>query len=108
MTNDFGPLFNGRAAYHQRHVPGQLVHGISVSQPAQLWGTHRATLANTRLAQNGLFRMPLADPGKLTQLGGEFIIGQGHECEFAHRMTTTSGVYRAFFLHLASPGPASL
>ena len=32
MSNDFGPLFKGRAAYHQRAVPGQLLHGLSVSR----------------------------------------------------------------------------
>ncbi|WVW81548.1 hypothetical protein I302_103543 [Kwoniella bestiolae CBS 10118] len=68
MTNDFGPLFKGRAAYHQRTVPGQLVHGLG----------------------NAFFRMPLANPGTLTQLGGEFILTPGWNCEFAHRMTTTS------------------
>ncbi|KAL7418966.1 hypothetical protein Q5752_006650 [Cryptotrichosporon argae] len=68
MTNDFGPMFKGRAAYHQRPVPTQLLHGLG----------------------NAFFRMPLADPGKLTQLGGEFVFGPGFECEFAHRMTTTS------------------
>lgn len=30
MTNDFGPLFKGRAAYHQRSVPKQLLHGGKV------------------------------------------------------------------------------
>jgi hypothetical protein len=68
MTNEFGPLFTGRAAYHQRPVPTQVLHGLS----------------------NAFFRMPIADPGKLAQLGGEFIIAPGNECEFAHRMTTTS------------------
>ncbi|WWC85594.1 uncharacterized protein L201_000458 [Kwoniella dendrophila CBS 6074] len=68
MTNDFGPLFKGRAAYHQRAVPGQLLHGLG----------------------NAFFRMPLANPGTLTQLGGEFILTPGWNCEFAHRMTTTS------------------
>lgn len=33
----------------------------------------------------------MADPGKLTQLGGEFIFSPGYTCDFAHRMTTTSG-----------------
>lgn len=31
MTNDFGPLFKGRAAYHQGSVPGQLLRGGAVS-----------------------------------------------------------------------------
>lgn len=30
MTNDFGPLFKGRAAYHQRNVPKQLLSGGKV------------------------------------------------------------------------------
>jgi hypothetical protein len=30
LTNDFGPLFNGRAAYNQRSAPAQLVHGLKV------------------------------------------------------------------------------
>lgn len=34
--------------------------------------------------------MPLADPGKLTQLGGEFVLGPGWTCSFAHRMSNTS------------------
>ncbi|WWC57874.1 uncharacterized protein I303_100409 [Kwoniella dejecticola CBS 10117] len=68
MTNDFGPMFKGRAAYHQRAVPGQLLHGLG----------------------NAFFRMPLANPGTLTQLGGEFVFTPGWNCEFAHRMTTTS------------------
>ncbi|WVR03366.1 hypothetical protein IAU60_000357 [Kwoniella sp. DSM 27419] len=68
MTNDFGPMFKGRAAYHQRAVPGQLLHGLG----------------------NAFFKMPLANPGTLTQLGGEFILTPGFNCEFAHRMTTTS------------------
>ncbi len=34
--------------------------------------------------------MPLGNPGKLTQLGGEFIIGPGLRSDFAHRMTNTS------------------
>ncbi|WVQ94085.1 hypothetical protein IAU59_001163 [Kwoniella sp. CBS 9459] len=68
MTNDFGPMFKGRAAYHQRPVPTQLLHGLG----------------------NAFFRMPLANPGTLTQLGGEFILSPGWNCEFAHRMTNTS------------------
>ncbi|KAK4684869.1 hypothetical protein P7C73_g5294, partial [Tremellales sp. Uapishka_1] len=68
LTNDFGPMFSGRATYHQRVVPTQLLHGLS----------------------NAFFRMPLANPGKLTQLGGEFILSPGFNCDFAHRMTTTS------------------
>ncbi len=57
-----------RAAYHQTHVPGQLAKAI----------------------YRGLFKLPKADPGKLTQLGGEFIVGPGLQCEFAHRMTNIS------------------
>jgi hypothetical protein len=84
MTNDFGPLFKGRAEYHQRSVPGQLLHGGAVSLPVCQRGP-------TLIYQNALFRFPLADPGKLTQLGGEFIFSAGYTCDFAHRMTTTSG-----------------
>lgn len=36
--------------------------------------------------------MPLADPGKLTQLGGEFVLSPGYNCDFAHRMTNTSSM----------------
>ncbi|OCF34951.1 hypothetical protein I316_03498 [Kwoniella heveanensis BCC8398] len=68
MTNDFGPMFKGRAAYNQRPVPTQLLHGLG----------------------NAFFRMPLANPGTLTQLGGEFVLTPGWNCEFAHRMTNTS------------------
>ncbi|WWD22297.1 hypothetical protein CI109_106788 [Kwoniella shandongensis] len=67
MTNDFGPLFKGRAAYHQRNVPGQLVQSLT-----------------------NAFRMPFANPGTITQLGGEFVLSPGWNCDFAHRMTTTS------------------
>lgn len=35
---------------------------------------------------------PLADPGKLTQLGGEFIFSSGYTCDLAHRMSNTSGM----------------
>jgi hypothetical protein len=83
MTNDFGPLFKGRAAYHQRSVPGQLVHGSKVGI-AFLLSALRLTY------QNAITKMPLAYPGKLTQLGGEFILSPGYNCDFAHRMTNTS------------------
>jgi hypothetical protein len=57
--------------------------------------------------QNALFRMPLADPGKLTQLGGEFVLAPGYTCEFAHRMTNTSSeLFHTFPLpseHLPPP-----
>ncbi|ORY31950.1 AhpC/TSA antioxidant enzyme-domain-containing protein [Naematelia encephala] len=68
MNNNFGPFFKGRASYHQRPVPTQVLKGL----------------------ENAWFRMPLYYPGKMTQLGGEFILGPGHTCEFAHRMTNTS------------------
>lgn len=48
MNNDFGSLRQSdRSRYNVKTVPGQLVSGIG----------------------NGLFRMPLRHPGKLTQLG---------------------------------------
>lgn len=56
--------------------------------------------------QNALFRMPLADPGKLTQLGGEFVLAPGYTCEFAHRMTNTSSeLFHTFPLFRASTSP---
>lgn len=36
MTNDFGPLFKGRASYHQRSVPKQLLSGGKVSKQMTL------------------------------------------------------------------------
>jgi hypothetical protein len=48
LNNDFGSLKQAdRSRYNVNTVPGQLVRGIG----------------------NGLFRMPLRDPGKLVQLG---------------------------------------
>lgn len=35
--------------------------------------------------------MPLANPGPMTQLGGEFVMGPGYKCEWAHRMTHKFG-----------------
>ncbi|KIR29979.1 hypothetical protein I309_00846 [Cryptococcus deuterogattii LA55] len=67
-TAPWGHFWKGRAEYHQRAVPGQLVHGIS----------------------NALFKMPVKPPGDITQLGGEFIFSPGSVCEFAHRMTHAS------------------
>jgi hypothetical protein len=43
--------------------------------------------------QKAFIDMPLGSPGKLTQLGGEFIIGPGLRCDFAHRMTNTSSEF---------------
>ncbi|WVQ81029.1 hypothetical protein IAT38_003136 [Cryptococcus sp. DSM 104549] len=68
MMTSWGPWFNGRAEYHQSSVPSQLRKGI----------------------HNGLFKMPLAHPGKIAQLGGEFILTPKLGCEFAHRMTHAS------------------
>lgn len=34
--------------------------------------------------------MPIRDPGKLTQLGGEFVFGPASVCHFVHRMVNTS------------------
>ncbi|KAJ9095971.1 hypothetical protein QFC21_005333 [Naganishia friedmannii] len=73
LSNDFGPA-TGRAAYHQHSAPRQVVTAIG----------------------NGLFKMPLANPGTFTQLGGEFIVGPGLKCDFAHRMTNTSNHMEAF------------
>lgn len=43
--------------------------------------------------------MPLANPGTFTQLGGEFVVGPGLRCEFAHRMTNTSSAFLSLSLH---------
>lgn len=67
LSGDFGPA-KGRAAYHQSTIPRQILKGIG----------------------NSLFKMPLANPGKISQLGGEFVLGPGLRCDFAHRMTTRS------------------
>jgi len=32
LTNDFGPLFKGRAEYHRRPVPTQFLAGVGVCQ----------------------------------------------------------------------------
>ena len=95
LNNDFGSLKQAdRSRYNVNTVPGQLVRGIG----------------------NGLFRMPLRDPGKLVQLGafqwlrsivvektkgltfffpsrlsgGEFVFSNASTCTFAHRMVNTS------------------
>jgi hypothetical protein len=44
------------------------------------------------MKQNAITKLPFAYPGKLTQLGGEFILSPGYNCDFAHRMTNTSSV----------------
>ena len=36
-------------------------------------------------------KMPLGNPGDSKQLGGEFILGPGVRCQYAHRMPTTKG-----------------
>ncbi len=36
-------------------------------------------------------KMPLGNAGDSKQLGGEFILGPGLRCEYAHRMPTTRG-----------------
>ena len=94
MNNDFGPFFKGRAAYHQRPVPTQVLHGLGVSRltshirsPARLVPI---SSAGHHSPQNAFFKFPIANPGRLTQLGGEFIFSSGYTCDFAHRMTTTS------------------
>lgn len=69
LNNDFGSMKQAdRSRYNVNTVPGQLVRGIG----------------------NGLFRMPLRDPGKLVQLGGEFVFSNASTCLFAHRMVHTS------------------
>ena len=89
LNNDFGPMFKGRAAYNQRSAPSQLVHGLKVS--LQSYSLDLVKLVETPLCRQRAFvDMPLANPGKLTQLGGEFIVGPGLQCHFAHRMTNTS------------------
>lgn len=89
MTNDFGPMFNGRAAYNQRSAPAQLVHGLKVRMVYP--EIKRDDAEETGFSRQKAFvDLPLGNPGKLTQLGGEFVIGPGLECHFAHRMTNTS------------------
>lgn len=67
-SRDFGHWYKGRAAYHQRSVPSQIVTGI----------------------KNGLVNMPLANFGNVAQLGGEFILEPGYVCSWVSRMTTRS------------------
>ena len=93
MTNFTGPLFKGRAEYHQRPVPTQLLHGAVVSvHPVQASRTSFSANHSTR-RQNALTKLPFHDPGKLMQLGGEFVLAPGYTCELAHRMTNTSGEF---------------
>ena len=44
---------------------------------------------NTAKSLKRNMAMPLKDPGSLAGLGGEFVLGPGLECSFAHRMTAT-------------------
>jgi hypothetical protein len=41
--------------------------------------------------QKILLKMPIAMPGDIKLLGGEFILGPGLQCTFTHRMTTVRG-----------------
>jgi hypothetical protein len=44
---------------------------------------------NTAKSLKRNLAMPLKDPGSLAGLGGEFVVGPGLECSFAHRMSAT-------------------
>lgn len=44
---------------------------------------------NTLISLKRPMQMPFKDPGELNGLGGEFVLGPGLECTFAHRMKTT-------------------
>jgi hypothetical protein len=125
MNNDFGPWFSGRAAYNVRSVPSQILNGGKVrDSPFLAWSwlssrqlqlLLRCQIRRTSTDwQNALTKFPLANPGRLTQLGGEFILAPGYVCEFAHRMTNTSGevshnklfpaaLFRDHFAHTRSP-----
>ncbi|KAF8339806.1 AhpC/TSA antioxidant enzyme-domain-containing protein [Cantharellus anzutake] len=43
------------------------------------------------MALRNAMKMPLGNAGDIKQLGGEFILGPGIRCEYAHRMPTTRG-----------------
>jgi hypothetical protein len=59
-----------RPQYHQGALPTQAVKGVA----------------------RGVRHMPLGyNIGNLFQLGGEFVLGAGYRCEFAHRMTYFGG-----------------
>lgn len=45
--------------------------------------------ANTLISLKRNLAMPLKSPGDLNALGGEFVIGPGPHCAFAHRMSNT-------------------
>ncbi|WVQ81031.1 hypothetical protein IAT38_003138 [Cryptococcus sp. DSM 104549] len=69
LSTSWGPTwFNGRAEYHQKSVPMQIFSG----------------------AANAVVKMHQYNPGSISQLGGEFILTPGINCEFAHRMTHAS------------------
>ena len=44
---------------------------------------------NTLISLKRNLAMPLKDPGELGGLGGEFVLGPGLECTYAHRMKNT-------------------
>lgn len=67
LSGDFGKA-DERGAYNRNPVPKQIVLGL----------------------KNALFKMPLKNPGNLSQLGGEFVFGPGLVCDFAHRMSNRS------------------
>ena len=68
----FGDLGPNRESYHQAPLPVQAVAGIA------------------RTARH----FPLGyGMGNLFQLGGEFVLGPGYRCEFAHRMRYFGGEY---------------
>lgn len=67
LSGDFGKP-DERGAYNRNAVPKQIVLGL----------------------KNALLKMPLKNPGNLSQLGGEFVLGPGLVCSFAHRMTNRS------------------
>ena len=50
--------------------------------------TH-GTLGGLGMVLKNAVRMPLADAGDIKQLGGEFLLGPGLVCHYAHRMHTT-------------------
>lgn len=45
--------------------------------------------ANVAVSLKRNMAMPLKNPGDLNGLGGEFVVGPGMECSYAHRMRTT-------------------
>lgn len=55
-------------------------------QPAYV---KRGNAANIAVSMKRNLVMPLRNPGDFKGLGGEFVVGPGLECSFAHRMRTT-------------------